>query len=575
MSTPARVRLRPSAGHEVTIEVDGAELSVVGELGVPGPSWTHVFAGLALAHRRDRLSIEQIAHYGSFVEELLHDTPSHHNIFDRAGGPPAEFLDARRLEVLAELIDPSRVPRSTWHLDRWASIFESDEERIQLAALVAWQDPIEAAQHDSVGAGGWEIPLATAIRSWVDPARSGRPLPDSAEMASQLRSLVPPMLLDQDRLMVLLRVVEDALWRVEQPVPPAILTAVWFGFVDPAEQSLSPSELRSTGLAKRFIADPECPPERLWHLADCDPVGVARHRSCPADLAELIASAAPLAARVELALDWAVPIDELMDLLVDATPEVADVVASSATAPPESLEMLARSTDAQVRRCVACHLRMPLDVLELLVDDPDLAVRRAARLNPRVVQRYLREVHDSLRNRGGTWTDSSSLLSDEWPYPRSVRLTHNQPGRTSDYLAGGLARHPATPPDILLDLVENWDGMPAEFVLDRPDCPVEAMWAAVAQDRHVGRVLSHRDCPREIALAVAGRAAYLDVVLDRFGDDPAVRAAALGTLRSLSAPVPLRRQIPAAVIEALLAGPWSAPSAGSYMVWWNHRRPPR
>lgn len=117
--------------------------------------------------------------------------------------------------------------------------------------------------------------------------------------------------------------------------------------------------------------------------------------------------------------------------------------------------------------------------------------------------------------------------------------------------------------------------MPAGFVLDRPDCPVEAMWAAVAQDRQVERVLSHRDCPREIALAVAGRAAYLDVVLDRFGDDPAVRAAALGTLRSLSAPVPLRRQIPAAVIEALLAGPWSAPSAGSYMVWWNHRRPPR
>jgi len=128
-----------------------------------------------------------------------------------------------------------------------------------------------------------------------------------------------------------------------------------------------------------------------------------------------------------------------------------------------------------------------------------------------------------------------------------------------------------------LDLVENWDGLPAGFVLERADCPVEVMWVAVAQDRHVGRVLSHRDCPREIALAVAGRAAYLDVVLDRFGDDPAVRAAALGTLRSLSAPVPLTRQIPATVIETLLAGqmPRSPPSAGSYMAWWNHRRPPR
>jgi hypothetical protein len=212
--------------------------------------------------------------------------------------------------------------------------------------------------------------------------------------------------------------------------------------------------------------------EQLQTLAKLGQWGrflAARNLGCPEELLTNIARNPDWRVRSGLLDNPHTPLDVLVHFLGEQNPDesVAVQQLSSADAPLEVLDKLARHPNAEVRMAVARHPAITSELLGWLVTDGEKEVRRFVSKNPRTKPADI----DVLVKAGSA--PDLMRLSDPDPNMEITEL--DALSRRGMWVRQLVVRHPNTSPDTLARLVCDAEPKIREWAAVHPNAPQETI----------------------------------------------------------------------------------------------------
>lgn len=261
-----------------------------------------------------------------------------------------------------------------------------------------------------------------------------------------------------------------------------------------------PSMTIRTALARRG----DLTPEMGRRLAE-DPLPgvrstVAQNPVIGEDLIRLLATCPMYDVQRSLAHHPSVPLDVLI-YLTGVTKIGPNLLPRIAPADPAEIEELAASTEPEVRMLLAERPGLPPAVRDRLAVDADAKVLKSIAADPGLAEAQLRDLvaRHGIRvlakvatNPGAPAALLTDLAHHQPPVQKVFRTIARHPHATAPALVRCLddfearpiaARHPALPPEVVVELLDDPRGAVAEAAAANPALPVAVMAALVERAR--------------------------------------------------------------------------------------------
>jgi hypothetical protein len=197
-----------------------------------------------------------------------------------------------------------------------------------------------------------------------------------------------------------------------------------------------------------------------------------------------------------IASNFSIPPDVVALLARDSDAEVRRRVASRRDAPPDLLVELARDPDPAVRGVIALQPHLPPGVLDALALDPDIGVRTSASLHPSLTEHQRAEIDYEVRPDVYIGPAVESFI------PRDPLWTATCAVSAHPMLRGRAATDPALPLDLMHRLADDSDPtVRLQLAHNHPQAPEHLLLDSFLQgrghsDRDRHQLTQHPNFPR-------------------------------------------------------------------------------
>lgn len=223
--------------------------------------------------------------------------------------------------------------------------------------------------------------------------------------------------------------------------------------------------------------------DRLTLEAERRPELVGRSGAAPPELLARLAASDDWNARRAVASNVHAPPDVLLSLAHDDDSDVREALASNPSCSPELLTILAKDDDSDVRERVAGNPSAPVELLRSMTSDSDYSVRRKLVANPALPA-------DALMPWLAVETDSDVLESASRRDDLPVAVLRAWAVSDSYRMRQAAAKHPSTPPDLLLALASDHDSDVLAALVTRPELDARTILALAGREEERIRTLA-------------------------------------------------------------------------------------